>query len=73
MKKKYRNPIGVKKYTGLLLILPFIIGFMILWQGVTAPDLSADAPWLIAVFAIGLVIYTAVALGARKIKNAFIY
>jgi oligogalacturonide transport system permease protein len=29
MKKKYRNPIGVKKYTGLLLILPFIIGFMI--------------------------------------------
>lgn len=29
MKKNYRNPIGVKKYTGLLLILPFIIGFMI--------------------------------------------
>ncbi len=29
MKKHYRNPIGVKNYTGLLLILPFIIGFMI--------------------------------------------
>ena len=70
----------VKKYTrrsifrGLAYMLgSAIIGFMILWQGVTAPDLSADAPWLIAVFAIGLVIYTAVALGARKIKNAFIY
>lgn len=29
MKKKYRNPIGVKSYTGLLLILPFIAGFML--------------------------------------------
>ncbi len=27
MKKKYRNPIGVKNYTGLLLIMPFLIGF----------------------------------------------
>ena len=29
MKKKYRNPIGVKSYTGLLLILPFIAGFIL--------------------------------------------
>lgn len=29
MKKKYRNPIGVKNYTGLLLIMPFIAGFML--------------------------------------------
>ncbi len=29
MKKKYRNPIGVKSYTGLLLIMPFIAGFLL--------------------------------------------
>lgn len=29
MKKKYCNPVGVGKYTGLLLILPFIIGFIL--------------------------------------------
>jgi oligogalacturonide transport system permease protein len=29
MKKKYRNPIGVKSYTGLLLIMPFIAGFVL--------------------------------------------
>lgn len=29
MKKKYRNPIGVKKYTGLLLIMPFLAGFLL--------------------------------------------
>lgn len=29
MKKKYRNPIGVKSYMGLLLILPFIAGFIL--------------------------------------------
>ena len=48
------------------------IGFIILFQSIDA-SLSADAPWLIAVSAVGLIIYTAVALGARKIKNAFIY
>lgn len=48
------------------------IGFIILFQSIDA-NLSADAPWLIAVSALGLIIYTAVALGARKIKNAFIY
>lgn len=29
MKKNYRNPIGVKKYTGLLLIMPFLLGFLL--------------------------------------------
>lgn len=29
MKKKYRNPVGVSKYTGLLLIMPFLAGFML--------------------------------------------
>lgn len=30
MKKRiYRNPVGVSRYTGLLLILPFIIGFLL--------------------------------------------
>lgn len=29
MKKNYRNPIGIKNYTGLLLIMPFIIGFTV--------------------------------------------
>ena len=29
MKKVCRNPIGVSKYTGLLLIMPFIIGFVL--------------------------------------------
>ncbi len=48
------------------------IGFIILFQSIDA-NLSADAPWLIAVSAVSLIIYTAVALGARKIKNAFIY
>ncbi len=48
------------------------IGFIILFQSIDA-NLSADAPWLIAVSAVGLIIYTAVALGARKIKNAFMY
>lgn len=47
-------------------------GFVVLLQTLS-PDLSADAPWLIAVSAVGLIIYTAVALGARKIKKAFIY
>ncbi|MBQ8175714.1 MAG: hypothetical protein IJ035_01595 [Oscillospiraceae bacterium] len=47
-------------------------GFVVLLQTLS-PDLSADAPWLIAISAVGLIIYTAVALGARKIKNAFIY
>lgn len=28
-RKNYRNPVGVGKYTGLLLILPFIAGFLI--------------------------------------------
>lgn len=55
------------------MLLEGIIGFLILWQGVAAPDLSADTPWLIAVSAVGLIIYTAVALGARKIKSAFMY
>lgn len=27
--RKYLNPVGVSKYTGLLLILPFIIGFVL--------------------------------------------
>lgn len=49
-----------------------VIGFIILFQSIDA-NLSADAPWLIAVSAVSLIIYTAVALGARKIKNAFIY
>ena len=48
------------------------IGFIILFQSIDS-ELSADAPWLIAVSAVGLITYTAVALGARKIKNAFIY
>lgn len=48
------------------------IGFIILFQSIDA-NLSADAPWLIAVSAVSLIIYTAVALCARKIKNAFIY
>ncbi|MBQ8786414.1 MAG: hypothetical protein IJZ61_02115 [Oscillospiraceae bacterium] len=48
------------------------IGFIILFQSIDS-ELSADAPWLIAVSAVALIIYTAVALGARKIKNAFIY
>ncbi len=48
------------------------IGFIILFQSIDA-NLSADAPWLIAVSAVSLIIYMAVALGARKIKNAFIY
>ena len=48
------------------------IGFIILFQSIDA-NLSADAPWLIAVSAVSLIIYTAVALGARKIKNAFMY
>lgn len=48
------------------------IGFIILFQSIDA-NLSADAPWLIAVSAVSLIIYTSVALGARKIKNAFIY
>lgn len=47
-------------------------GFVVLLQTLS-PDLSADAPWLIAISAVGLIIYTAVALGARKIKNAFMY
>ncbi|MDE6775326.1 MAG: sugar ABC transporter permease, partial [Ruminococcus sp.] len=29
MKKKYCNPVGVGKYTGLLLVLPFITGFVL--------------------------------------------
>ncbi len=29
MKKVYHNPVGVGKYTGLLFILPFIIGFLL--------------------------------------------
>lgn len=29
MKKIYRNPVGVCKYTGLLLIMPFIAGFLL--------------------------------------------
>ncbi|MDE5764504.1 MAG: sugar ABC transporter permease [Ruminococcus sp.] len=29
MKKKYNNPVGVGKYTGLLLIFPFIAGFVL--------------------------------------------
>jgi len=29
MKKKYRNPVGVSKYTGLLLITPFLAGFLL--------------------------------------------
>lgn len=29
MKKIYHNPVGVRKYTGLLFILPFIIGFLL--------------------------------------------
>ncbi len=49
-----------------------VIGFIILFQSIDA-NLSADAPWLIAVSAVSLIIYTTVALGARKIKNAFIY
>lgn len=48
------------------------IGFIILFQSIDS-DLSADAPWLIAVSAVSLIIYTAVAFGARKIKKAFIY
>ena len=28
-KRNYRNPVGVGKYTGLLLIMPFIIGFAV--------------------------------------------
>lgn len=28
-KKTYRNPVGVSQFTGLLIILPFIIGFLI--------------------------------------------
>ena len=28
-KRTYRNPVGVGKYTGLLLILPFILGFLL--------------------------------------------
>ena len=48
------------------------IGFIILFQSIDA-NLSADAMWLIALSAVSLIIYTAVALGVRKIKNAFIY
>jgi len=48
------------------------IGFIILFRSIDS-ELSADAPWLIAVSAVSLIIYTAVAFGARKIKNAFIY
>lgn len=29
MKKKYRNPVGVSKHTGLLLIMPFLAGFVL--------------------------------------------
>lgn len=29
MKKNYHNPVGVGKYTGLLFILPFILGFLL--------------------------------------------
>lgn len=29
MKKKYLNPVGVGKYTGLMYIMPFIIGFLL--------------------------------------------
>lgn len=29
MKKTYHNPVGVGKYTGLLFILPFILGFLL--------------------------------------------
>ena len=48
------------------------IGFIILFQSIDS-ELSEDAPWLIAISAVSFIIYTAVALGARKIKNAFIY
>lgn len=48
------------------------IGFVILFQSIDA-NLSADAPWLIAVSGVSFIVYTAVALGARKIKNAFMY
>ena len=49
-----------------------VIGFIILFQSIDA-NLSADAPWLIAVSAVSFIVYTAVALGGRKIKNAFMY
>ena len=29
MKKVYHNPVGVGKYTGLVLISPFIVGFVV--------------------------------------------
>lgn len=29
MKKTYHNPVGVSKYTGLLFVIPFIIGFIL--------------------------------------------
>ena len=29
MKKKYNNPVGVKNYIGLLLIMPFVVGFVL--------------------------------------------
>ena len=69
----------VKKNTRRVMITAFAYmfigggaGFVVLLQTLS-PDPSADAPWLIAVSAVGLIIYTAIALGARKIKNAFIY
>ncbi len=46
--------------------------FLIILQG-RNPDLSADAIWLSAVAAAGIIGYTVISLCVRKIKNAFIY
>lgn len=46
-------------------------GLLILWN-IMKHDPAADAVWLIALSAVGIIVYISAALSARKIKNAFV-